>query len=87
VVVALAGGPLPYPKKTWAGQALRRSLLRDAGVVLGDALGPADRVPVDDVLDAAVAAWTARRVALGTARSLPSPPEDVGDGWPAAIWV
>jgi predicted RNase H-like nuclease len=83
----LAGGPLPYPKKTWAGQARRRSLLRDAGVVLGDALGPADRVPVDDVLDAAVAAWTARRVALGTARSLPSPPEDVGDGWPAAIWV
>jgi predicted RNase H-like nuclease len=56
-------------------------------VVLGDALGPADRVPVDDVLDAAVAAWTARRVALGTARSLPSPPEDVGDGWPTAIWV
>lgn len=84
---ALAGAPLAFAKKTWAGQATRRSLLVAAGIALPEALGAADGVPVDDVLDAAVAAWSARRVARGAARSLPDPPEDVGDGWPAAIWV
>ena len=84
---ALAGAPLAHGKRTWAGQAHRRALLAAAGIELPDRLGPADDVPVDDVLDAAAAAWSARRFALGTARSLPDPPEDVGDGWPAAIWV
>jgi len=28
----------------------------------------------DDVLDAAAVAWTARRIAAGTARSFPDPP-------------
>jgi hypothetical protein len=32
---------------------------------------------VDDVLDAAVAAWTARRLADGTARCLPDPPDEM----------
>lgn len=84
---ALAGSPLAHAKKTWAGQARRRALLSAAGIELPDALGAADEVPVDDVLDAAAAAWSARRIALGRARSLPDPPEDLGDGWPAAIWV
>jgi predicted RNase H-like nuclease len=37
------------------------------------------------VLDAAAAAWSARRVAAGTAVLLPDPPEVFSDGWPAAI--
>ncbi|MEU6554621.1 DUF429 domain-containing protein [Streptomyces sp. NPDC046915] len=78
---ALADGvPLPYAKKTWRGQALRRSLLAEAGLVLPDELGEADRIPVDDVLDAAVAAWSARRIALGTANRVPEAPEQDADG-------
>jgi predicted RNase H-like nuclease len=41
--------------------------------------------PADDVLDAAAAAWTARRKAVGEARSLPDPPELIR-GRPVAIW-
>jgi predicted RNase H-like nuclease len=42
---------------------------------------------VDDVLDAAVVAWSGRRVLSGQADSLPDPPEVFSDGWPSAIWV
>lgn len=67
----LAGAPLTYAKTTWNGQAIRRRALRAAGIVLADDLGEAGRVPVADVLDAAVVAWAARRYAEGAARSLP----------------
>lgn len=77
----LAGGmPLTHPKKTWRGQHLRRSLLAEAGIVLPDALGEADRVPADDVLDAAVAAWSAHRIAQGTAGRVPETPEPDAEG-------
>ncbi|MFF0788279.1 DUF429 domain-containing protein [Streptomyces spiralis] len=72
----LAGGaPLPHAKKTWRGQNLRHSLLAGAGLVLPDELGEADRVPADDVLDAAVAAWSAHRIALGIAGRIPEAAE------------
>ncbi|OIJ99708.1 DUF429 domain-containing protein [Streptomyces colonosanans] len=78
---ALADGvPLVYAKKTWRGQALRRSLLAEAGLVLPDELGEADRIPVDDVLDAAAAAWSAHRIALGTANRVPEVPELDAEG-------
>ncbi|WP_217211626.1 DUF429 domain-containing protein [Streptomyces sp. AC550_RSS872] len=73
---ALAGGvPLAYTKKTWRGQNERRCLLSAAGLTLPDELGEADRVPADDVLDAAVAAWSAHRIALGVAGRIPEVPE------------
>lgn len=78
---ALAGGvPLAHAKRTWRGQHLRRSLLAEAGIELPDALGEADRVPADDVLDAAVAAWSAHRIALGVADRLPGVPELGAEG-------
>lgn len=78
---ALAGGvPPAYAKKTWRGQNLRRSLLAEAGLVLPEELGEADRIPVDDVLDAAAAAWSAHRIALGTANRLPEVPEPDAEG-------
>jgi len=40
---------------------------------------------IDDVLDAAAAAWSALRKAKGTALSLPASPEII-DGRPVAIW-
>jgi predicted RNase H-like nuclease len=50
----LAGGPLPVRKSTWAGAALRRQLLADAGIPLAGDLGIAgEQAGVDDVLDAA----------------------------------
>jgi predicted RNase H-like nuclease len=84
----LAGSPLPDGKRTWAGACRRWRLLAGAGVHLADDVGEAGRhAAVDDVLDAGAAAWTAERVATGTATPLPNPPVEYSDGWPAAIWV
>lgn len=83
----LAGAPLNVSKKTWAGAARRCRLLTDAGIDLPADLGEAgSQATVDDVLDAAVCAWTARRFARGEARSLPTPPQRFSDGLPCAIW-
>jgi predicted RNase H-like nuclease len=74
------------PKKTWAGAEHRRHLLATVGITLAGPLGEAGKAAVDDILDAAVAAWTAHRVHLGTALPLPTPPEILSDGTEAAIW-
>lgn len=88
VFCELAGRPLDTSKKTWAGQHQRRTLLCQAGVVVSDDLGVAGHLAgSDDVLDAAAVAWTARRIAAGSARSLPDPPELDHLGRPMAIWV
>ena len=68
---ALVGHFLPYGKATWNGQAIRRQALREAGIELPELLEEAGRVPPADVLDAAVAAWSARRFKAGDAGSLP----------------
>ncbi|NNF64456.1 MAG: DUF429 domain-containing protein [Acidimicrobiia bacterium] len=81
----LNGAPLAYSKKTWNGQNSRTELLEAVGVHLPDELEEAGRVPVDDVLDAAAAAWSAHRIATGVAVSLPDPPEMIR-GISAAIW-
>jgi predicted RNase H-like nuclease len=84
----LAGAHLRTRKSTWDGVVQRRRLLAGAGIVVPDDLGPAGgQAAVDDVLDAAVVAWTASRVASGRARSLPDPAEPLGDGRACAIWI
>ncbi len=72
--VALAGAAhgLATSKRSWAGAREREALLRASGIVLPDDLGPAGGVPVDDVLDAAAAAWSAERIARGAALPLPA---------------
>ncbi|WP_042377177.1 DUF429 domain-containing protein [Streptacidiphilus melanogenes] len=83
---ALAGGTtLSHAKKTWRGQNLRRALLAGAGIVLPDSLGEGDRIPADDVLDAAAAAWSARRIVLGTSGRVPASPEHDAAGRDVAI--
>jgi predicted RNase H-like nuclease len=83
----LAGQPLTARKSTWAGAEQRRRLLAGAGLALTGDLGAAGRnAAVDDVLDAAVAAWTARRVLRGEASCRPDPPQTFSDGLPCAIW-
>jgi predicted RNase H-like nuclease len=75
----------PLGRKKSAGGALKRiDLLSRHGIELTD-LGSATLAPLDDVLDAAAAAWSAERIAAGTARSLPDPPE-VADDRAIAIW-
>ena len=82
---AMNGGrPLRYRKKSAGGMLERVEIHRRHGITIDDA-GEAALAPVDDVLDAAAAAWSAQRIATGTARSLPEPPELL-DGYPVAIW-
>jgi len=61
-------------KKSWGGLMERLGRLRAAGITLPDSLGAADAVGIDDVVDAAAAAWSARRLARGAARSFPPEP-------------
>lgn len=82
---ALAGEHLPWSKKSWNGLLLRRRLLAGAGIVLPDVIAEVHGAVADDVVDAAVVAWSARRIAAGTACTLPDPPED-SDGHAVAIW-
>ena len=83
----LLGRPPRSPKKTWDGMVQRRDALAAAGIHL-DRLGPAGgHAAVDDVLDAAVVAWSVRRLLAGEGRSLPDPPEiDPESQQPMAIW-
>lgn len=82
---ALAGEPLRWSKKSWNGLLLRRRLLAEADIVLPDVIAEVQGAVADDVVDAAVVAWSARRIAAGTASTLPDPPED-SDGRAVAIW-
>jgi predicted RNase H-like nuclease len=85
---AMAGAPLADGKATWAGAVRRRQLLAAHGIDLAGDLGLSGlRVGVDDVLDAAAVAWTATRVADGTARRLPAEAERFSDGVDCAIWT
>lgn len=83
---ALAGAPLTHPKKTWNGQMERLRLLEEADIAVPRNLDEAGEVPPDDILDAAVAAWTATRIARGEARTLPTDPSADPRGRPIAIW-
>jgi predicted RNase H-like nuclease len=81
----LANRHLPAAKSTWAGLEERRGLLAAEGFVLAADLGwPGLVAGPDDVLDAAVACWTAQRVAGGVAVRYPDPPEQL-DGIAASI--
>ena len=77
------GRPLQYRKKSAGGALERIELLRRHGIELE--LGTAASAPLDDVVDAAAAAWSAQRIATGAAKTLPDPPELVA-GQQIAIW-
>jgi predicted RNase H-like nuclease len=81
---ALARRQLRQSKRTWNGQMERRRLLTAAGIELPDEL-TAGQAAADDVLDAAIAAWSAARKARGEALTLPPEPP-VQNGRSVAIW-
>ncbi len=87
--------PLDEPKKVKSrpyppGLALRRRLLSASGMpapLLEEHMILPKGVAADDVLDAAACAWTARRVALGTALRMPDSPPIDGRGLRMEIWA
>ena len=83
---AMNGGPLIQPKTSWNGQQVRRRLLQAIGIELPDDLASIGVVPADDLLDAAAAAWTSGRIAIGKAVTLPAAPPRDRTGRAVAIW-
>ena len=81
------GEPLTHSKKSWHGQATRLRLLANAGITIPDDLGDVGKIPPDDIIDAAAAAWSAGRIANGNAGCLGTPTHD-GKPNPSAgrIW-
>ena len=81
---ALAGHPMVHRKVQPDGYNERRDLLMPGiGIELPDrnaAFGWARPARPDDLLDATVAAWTAHRVAVGTAGRLPAASEFAPSG-------
>ncbi len=84
----LLGEPARASKKTWAGMLERLGALKAAGIDLEyvDAAAGSS-VAVDDMLDAAIAAWTAGRLADGVARSFPEDLLTEASGRVIAIWA
>ncbi|GAA3618767.1 DUF429 domain-containing protein [Marihabitans asiaticum] len=82
----MTGAPIRARKKEDEGVSARLDALASVGLAAPSVLSGSGYGP-DDVLDACAAAWTALRVAQGSAHSLPDPPEVFSDGLPAAIWV
>jgi predicted RNase H-like nuclease len=72
-------------KATPEGRQSRADALRSVGLRSPE-LAAGRGYGVDDLLDACVAGWTARRYAVGAAVPLPDPPEVFSDGVAAAIW-
>jgi predicted RNase H-like nuclease len=80
---AMAGGPLPDSKHSPAGLTARHALLKTVGITLPAELPRG--VGEDDLLDAAAVAWSARRIATGTAEVLSDPAQRADDGAEIAI--
>ncbi|GAB5521877.1 MAG: DUF429 domain-containing protein [Rhodothermales bacterium] len=79
--------PMPASKHKPEGRAQRHMLLLDAGFdAIDEALAHRTKgVKPDDVLDAFAVCWSARRVAQGTAVSLPAPSPVDALGRPMAV--
>ncbi|MDQ6784431.1 MAG: DUF429 domain-containing protein [Actinomycetota bacterium] len=80
-VRANGGVTLRWPKSSWNGVALRRQILHGQGVVVPDDLGEPGAAGVADMLDAAIVAWSAARLAAGEAESLPDGSDRIGSIW------
>ena len=67
----MKGEHLEYSKKTWNGQMERRALLAAQEIEIPDHFDDiVGKVPVDDILDAAAAAWSAWRCFKGRGAAL-----------------
>jgi len=73
--------PLPWSKTSWNGVALRRRILENHGIFIPDDLPGAEAAGVADVLDAAIVAWSADRIAAGTGEQMPDGAARIGAIW------
>jgi hypothetical protein len=71
VIRHLVGSDIAFPKTSWNTVAILRLPLALDSVAPPERLDEAGSVPVADVLDAAVAVWSARRYVHCQAESLP----------------
>jgi len=83
----LNGEPVTTTKKTWAGMRQREQLLAQNGVVLDACLPAGEKAGIDDMLDAAAAALSARRIATGNALQLGDGSIDALSGIPQCIYI
>jgi hypothetical protein len=60
---------------------LRPRILKTHGITVPYDLGPAGAADVPDVLDAAIAAWSADRIARGVQASFPAGAQRIGAIW------
>lgn len=89
--VRLAGEPMSAPKRQPAGAEERLEVLAEVFPNIGEAAvtspPPGPPTPgLDDLLDAAAVAWTARRIIAGDADCLGAAEHDE-TGYPMHIWV
>lgn len=82
----LAGLPMSASKRQPAGQTERLAALISEFDNLAAVPEPPTGAALDDLLDAAAAAWTARRMAADTAKTLGQGEADE-TGYPMAIWA
>ncbi len=80
---ALMGEPIQWSKASWNGLRIRQRALAQAEISIPKELGDVGGIPPADIFDAAVAAWSARRYAEGSAASLP---EGSRNGVREVIW-
>lgn len=82
----LARRPMNTPKRQKSGQAERLAVLVPEFSNLAEVPTSLPGATIDDLLDATAAAWTARRMADGTAMCLGQGEADE-TGYPMAIWA
>lgn len=85
----LAGRPMVYSKKKQTGRKERVQVLSqpfpDLDAIVND--GRKEGLPIEDILDATVACWSALRLADGKGRSLVEPVPHDTTRLPMTIWV
>lgn len=82
------GGPLEHYGSGWNAIYERLTLLQAAGLRPAESLGDAGGASPEDVVDATVAAWSAHRVAVDEARTVPDePPVDPRTGRRVAFYA
>jgi predicted RNase H-like nuclease len=80
-VHANGGAHLPWSKSSWNGIHLRKRIFVSRATSLPDDLGVPGGAGCADVLDAAIAAWSADRIAGGKAVRLPEGSDRAGAIW------
>lgn len=76
-----AGHVLPWPKSSWNGQMLRRSVLASHGIEIPETVPSLGAAEASDIVDAAIVAWSASRIAINQALPMP-----LGGGRIGSIW-